>query len=314
MDVGVGDDVVQADREDVDSPDFSIPITIRGGEGNDVLTGGAGNDAVYGQGGNDVLDGFDGTDFLNDGDGTNQCRLIDALLSCDPEIGLTPSEGTEETAVVATGTGWYPENDDVAIRFGEAEPQLSVRAGQDGSFTTSDLDVPPAVDGATSITVTACQGCADAEPVLATREFAYTAVPGELTLEVTPDPVPVGQPVAVSGSGWFAGEPVSLFVDGAPVDAEPALVAEVLMPLNLRMESVVVEKSDLLEEAKMPESLLQLCAHVEGYRTILKRWEAGDYSEHFPVINYPVEVREYAQQSYAHLKAEQKRILGLLFA
>ena len=254
VDVGVGDDVVQADREDVDSPDFSIPITIRGGEGNDVLTGGAGNDRVYGQGGNDLLDGFDGTDFLNGGDGTDQCRLVDALLSCDPEIGLTPSEGTDETAVVATGTGWYPENDDVAIRFGEAEPQLSVRAGQDGSFTTSDLDVPPAVDDATSVTVTACQGCADAEPVLATTEFAYTAVPGELTLEVTPDPVPIGQPVAVSGSGWIAGEPVSLFVDGAPVDAEPAPVADGDGLFGASFE---------LEDAALGEHRLRACQRCE---------------------------------------------------
>jgi hypothetical protein len=89
-------------------------------------------------------------------------------------------------------------------------------------------------------------------------------------------------------------------------------MTEVFMPLNLRMESVVVEKSDLLDESEMPESLLQLCAHVEAYKTVLRQWEAGDFAEHTSVINYPYEVREYAQRSFADLKAEQRRLLGSL--
>lgn len=216
VDTGAGDDVVDAGQFDVDAPYFSIPITIRGGDGIDTLTGGVGNDRLYGQGGDDVLDGNDGIDFLNGGPDTDRCWYGDDLLVCDPVIELTPSEGGAGTPVVASGTGWYPENGDVAISFGGAEPQLSLPPGPDGSITSTDLDVPPAAGGSTTVTVTGCQGCpSDPEPVLATTDFTYTGVTGELTLEVTTNPVPAGEPVPVSGSGWYAVEPVSLFVDPA---------------------------------------------------------------------------------------------------
>jgi hypothetical protein len=89
-------------------------------------------------------------------------------------------------------------------------------------------------------------------------------------------------------------------------------MTEVFMPLNLRMESVVVEKSDLLEESEMPNALLQLCAHVEAYKTVLKRWEKEDFSVRTSVIDYPWEVQEYARRRYADLKGEQQHLLGQL--
>src|SRR5262245_20332544 len=36
----------------------------------------------------------------------------------------------------------------------------------------------------------------------------------------------------------------------------------VFMPINLRMYEIILSKSDLLIETKMPECLLQFCAHV----------------------------------------------------
>jgi hypothetical protein len=90
-------------------------------------------------------------------------------------------------------------------------------------------------------------------------------------------------------------------------------MTEVFMPLNLEMERVVVEKSDLLEESEMPPSLLQLCAHVEAYKTVIKRWENHDFSEHTSVIDFPArEVAEYVGTRFSVLKDEQMRLLGLL--
>lgn len=220
VNAGAGNDTVDASLSDVDSPDFSTPITILGGDGNDVLTGGDGDDHLYGQGGGDALDGNEGTDVLNGGAAEGDvCWYGAEFLSCDPSIELTPSEGTAETAVVATGAGWYPENGAVAIAFGEQEPSLSVPPGPDGSFTTSDLDVPTAPEGSSIVTVTACQQCLDdVEPVVDTTDFTYTTQPSELTLEVSPDPAPIGESILVSGSGWYVDEQVSLFVD-PPDDA-----------------------------------------------------------------------------------------------
>jgi hypothetical protein len=219
VDAGAGNDTVDASLFDVDSPDFSTPITILGGDGTDTLTGGVGNDRLYGQSGGDVLDGNEGTDVLNGGveDG-DVCWYGADLLSCDPSIELTPSEGTAETAVAANGTGWYPENGAVAIAFGETEPIASATPRSDGSFV-ADPDVPAAPEGTSAVTVTACQQCLDdVEPVADTTEFIYTTQPSELALDVTPDPAPLGESILVSGSGWYADERVSLFFD-PPDDA-----------------------------------------------------------------------------------------------
>lgn len=84
----------------------------------------------------------------------------------------------------------------------------------------------------------------------------------------------------------------------------------VFMPNNLRIYEIILSKSDLLIETKMPECLLSFCAHVTAYQTVLKKWENGDYSEHLSVINYPNEIIEYAKTSYQSIKAEQKRLVG----
>jgi hypothetical protein len=59
--------------------------------------------------------------------------------------------------------------------------------------------------------------------------------------------------------------------------------------------------------------LLLLCAHVEAYKTVLKQWDEGDYSEHASVINFPAEeVQQYARDRFTQLKSEQLRLLGVL--
>ena len=72
INTGAGDDVVTLGRT------VPVPATIRGGEGNDVLTGGAGadkliggpgDDELVGRGGNDWLIGGSGDDVLNGGAG-----------------------------------------------------------------------------------------------------------------------------------------------------------------------------------------------------------------------------------------------------
>ncbi|HJP95805.1 MAG TPA: hypothetical protein VJ843_00380 [Candidatus Saccharimonadales bacterium] len=88
---------------------------------------------------------------------------------------------------------------------------------------------------------------------------------------------------------------------------------EVFMPLNLRMEKVIVENADLLDDEKMPACLLTVCAHVSAYKTVLKRWESGDYSEHLSIVNFPgKELREYIERVYSRLKNEQEKLVGRL--
>lgn len=77
INTGAGNDVVTLGRT------VPVPATIRGGEGDDVLTGGAGadkliggpgDDELLGRGGNDLLIGGPGSDILNGGSGQNVLR------------------------------------------------------------------------------------------------------------------------------------------------------------------------------------------------------------------------------------------------
>jgi Ca2+-binding RTX toxin-like protein len=77
INTGAGDDTVILGRT------VPVPATIRGGEGDDVLTGGAGpdkliggpgDDELNGRGGNDLLLGGPGDDVLNGGSGQNTLR------------------------------------------------------------------------------------------------------------------------------------------------------------------------------------------------------------------------------------------------
>jgi hypothetical protein len=90
-------------------------------------------------------------------------------------------------------------------------------------------------------------------------------------------------------------------------------MSEVFMPLNLRMEKIIVENSDLLEESEMPDCLTALCAHVSAYKPVLKKWESGDFSENTSVLNFPAEeILKYTEATYKHLKEEQDKLIGML--
>jgi hypothetical protein len=90
-------------------------------------------------------------------------------------------------------------------------------------------------------------------------------------------------------------------------------MTEVFMPINLRLEQLVINNADLLIETEMPPCLLDLCAHVAAYKAVLKRWAREDFSEHTSVINFPRgPLRRYLEPAYRRLKAEQAELLGKL--
>jgi Ca2+-binding RTX toxin-like protein len=63
INTGIGNDTVTLGRT------VPVPATIRGGEGDDVLTGGAGSDKLIGGPGDDELNGRGGNDMLIGGSG-----------------------------------------------------------------------------------------------------------------------------------------------------------------------------------------------------------------------------------------------------
>jgi hypothetical protein len=103
--------------------------------------------------------------------------------------------------------------------------------------------------------------------------------------------------------------------DNPPTEAEATAwrhwMEHVFMPLNVRKEEAILANSDLIDDAQMPRAFIALCAHVAGYKVVIKKWSEGDYSDNTSSINYPPEVHEYVEREYKRLKTEQARLIAL---
>lgn len=89
-------------------------------------------------------------------------------------------------------------------------------------------------------------------------------------------------------------------------------IINVFMPMNEWLEKLLLGNAYLVQERDMPECILLFITHVSAYKTVIKKWESGDYSEHFSVIDYPEELLDYAAKAYRSLKDEQLRLIGKL--
>ena len=83
----------------------------------------------------------------------------------------------------------------------------------------------------------------------------------------------------------------------------------IFMPLNDIREKIIIEKAYLIVEEQMPRCLLDFVTHVVGYKAVLAKWAADDYSERRSTIGWPPEFDIYVERSYAALKAEQTYLL-----
>jgi hypothetical protein len=100
-----------------------------------------------------------------------------------------------------------------------------------------------------------------------------------------------------------------------PTDDEAAAwrlwMTEVFMPLNEQTVDVITNNAELLEETQMPQPLLDVCAHVAGYRPVLWSWANGDTTRHSSTSNFNGrQLAEYALTRFETLKAEQRRLIG----
>ena len=86
----------------------------------------------------------------------------------------------------------------------------------------------------------------------------------------------------------------------------------VAAPNNERLYAVVLGNAHLIREEVMPECLLQLIAHIASYKTLERCWENGDYSATTAPIGFPVDLAEYASDTYQSLKGEQVKLIRRL--
>jgi len=89
-------------------------------------------------------------------------------------------------------------------------------------------------------------------------------------------------------------------------------IENVLQPLNVISEKVILENAYLIREADMPSCLLQFVAHVSAYTVLIKQWEQGDFSQEFALIEFPKEIHLYVSETYQELKSEQLDLIGKL--
>lgn len=100
VNAGAGDDVVTVGHE------VPVPVTLRGGGGDDKLAGAAGNDKLIGGPGNDVLVGRAGDDWISGGPGND--KLIggpgdDTLYGGPGQNTMLGGTGTNEISVGPLG-------------------------------------------------------------------------------------------------------------------------------------------------------------------------------------------------------------------
>ena len=109
--------------------------------------------------------------------------------------------------------------------------------------------------------------------------------------------------------------PRSFWGDKVPTEEQAAAfrlwMTSVFMPMNTAMVDAFTQHADLIDEDEMPKCLLDLAAHVAAYRAVLKSWEAGDFSTHTSLLNFPAAALEsYLAPAYRRLKRRQLELLG----
>lgn len=89
-----------------------------------------------------------------------------------------------------------------------------------------------------------------------------------------------------------------------------AWIRLVFAPMNDAMVKAIVNHAHLIEGRSMPQSFLDLIAHVEGYRVTIDKWERKDFSQYLSVVNFPDSLKTDVAKTFEALKRRQMALLG----
>ncbi|MCA9037023.1 MAG: hypothetical protein KDA91_17930 [Planctomycetaceae bacterium] len=113
---------------------------------------------------------------------------------------------------------------------------------------------------------------------------------------------------------WPAHGQSAYFVEGQTTDAEKSVwrvwMKTVFMPLNDKIEAVIVENADLIVGEEFPQVFKECLAHIAAYRPVIDQWAAGDFSSHTSYCNWPGD-RLYSdvEKQYQQLRRTQIRLI-----
>jgi hypothetical protein len=121
-------------------------------------------------------------------------------------------------------------------------------------------------------------------------------------------------------------KPGGVFFDPANPPSQGQVVewrhwmSEVFMPLNLLCEDIIMRNAHLIADQEMPQSFLDLLAHVETYKAVIKKWPSNPVS--FPVAisqlikentaseNYPTDLKKNVEEKFKELQSRQAKLIG----
>jgi hypothetical protein len=74
-----------------------------------------------------------------------------------------------------------------------------------------------------------------------------------------------------------------------------------LMPINKRIERLLLEHGDLIEGREIPQAVLDYLAHVSALDAVIAQWEQGNFKDFKSGIRYPIEFNEHIEKTYRQL-------------
>lgn len=84
----------------------------------------------------------------------------------------------------------------------------------------------------------------------------------------------------------------------------------VFSPMNEAMVKSIVENAHLIEGDIMPNSFMELIAHVEAYRVVMDKWEKGDFSSYTSLLKFPKDFQSDVSRTFGILKDRQRVLSG----
>ena len=96
------------------------------------------------------------------------------------------------------------------------------------------------------------------------------------------------------------------------------------MPINLKMEKIIIDNAHLLDTKSMPDSFQLLLAHIATYRAVMKEWNERSVSsdtsfdeivsQNTARLDFPRQLDIEVTEIFNKLKDRQSKLIGTEFS